>query len=222
MIGNKHTIFMVKRIKHILKKNQFEHLAWNTNQFVCGIDEAGRGSFAGPVVAAAVVLPKDIAPDFLQDSKKMTEKNRIKAFSWIQEHCHVGVGIVHHRYIDQHNIVKATIYAMKRALLQLHETSDKQIASIIVDAVHLKTDDCHFSQPIYAFPFGESFSSSIAAASIVAKITRDSLMQFLCPLFPYYHLSQHKGYGTKQHRDQITKVGSSIIHRKTYIKKENQ
>jgi ribonuclease HII len=211
---------MIKQIKHILKKNQFEQVAWNNNQFVCGIDEAGRGSFAGPVVAAAVILPKGEAPDFLQDSKKMTEKNRLEAFFWIQTHCRFGVGIVHHRYIDQHNIVKATIYAMKRALLQLQATSDKDIASIIVDAVHLNTNDCHFSQPIYAFPFGEDVSSSIAAASIVAKVTRDSVMQFLCPLFPAYYLSQHKGYGTKNHRDQIITTGSSIIHRKTYIKEK--
>jgi ribonuclease HII len=207
---------MIKQLQNPLKKNQFEHAAWERNEQVCGIDEVGRGCFAGPVVAAAVVLTCKKTPSFLKDSKLITASAREEAFAWIQDNCVSGIGIVHHRYIDQHNIVNATKYAMKRAFLHVQQ-QEPNIAALVIDAVRISTDDISFSKPIYAFPFGESLSSSIAAASIVAKVTRDHLMETMSASLPLYQFESHKGYGTQGHRNCIKEHGMSIIHRRSYV-----
>lgn len=209
---------MNKLIENSLKKNQFENSAWAQNTIICGIDEAGRGSFAGPVVAAAVILPHEQAPAFLKDSKIMTPKARESAFSWIKTECIYGVGIVNNRIIDQKNIVNATKYAMKRAILEAQSKTKQPISSLVVDAVRLDIEDIGLTIPLYAFNHGETYSSSIAAASIVAKVTRDRLMEEFHNVFPVYHFESHKGYGTELHRTAIQEHGLSIIHRKTYCK----
>jgi len=209
---------MNKTLKNVLKKNQFEKSAWLQNNTVCGIDEAGRGSFAGPVVAASVILPQKKAPTFLKDSKIMTEKARNEAFSWIMSNCIYGIGIVNHRIIDKDNIVQATKYAMKRAILESQSKTNQKISAILIDAVRIDTGDIGLTIPVYAFPYGETYSSSIAAASIVAKVTRDRLMESYHHVFPLYQFENHKGYGTESHRSVIKDHGISIIHRKSYCK----
>lgn len=209
---------MSKTQKNILKKNQFEKSAWLLNNTICGIDEAGRGSFAGPVVAAAVSLPHKKAPNFLKDSKIMSPSQRESAFSWIIAHCTFGIGIVNHRVIEEKNIVHATKYAMKRAILEVQSKHKNNISAILVDAVRLDIKDIGLTIPLYAFAHGETYSSSIAAASIVAKVTRDRLMQSLHNVFPAYYFENHKGYGTKLHQAAIKEHGISIIHRKSYCK----
>lgn len=200
-----------------LKKNQYELQAWGQNQYICGVDEAGRGCFAGPVVAAAVILPINMAPDFLRDSKKLTEKQRNDAFLWIQEHCYYGVGIIHHRIIDSINILNATRQAMKKAILVVQSYDENiEINAILIDAVKVPMEDIGISIPLFSFNYGESLSSSIAAASIVAKVSRDRLMQEINPSFPLYDFSSHKAYGTPGHRKEIGEHGLSIIHRETY------
>lgn len=200
-----------------LKKNQYEQQAWEKNYVVCGVDEAGRGSFAGPVVAAAVILPIQNAPDFLQDSKKLTQKQREHAFLWISQHCFYGVGIINQRVIDTINIVNATKQAMKKAILSAKiQNKQREISAIVIDAVKLPVEDLGISIPLFSFNFGETYSSSIAAASIVAKVTRDRLMCEFTSSFSRYNFSAHKGYGTPGHQQEMKEFGLSIIHRKTY------
>lgn len=210
---------MNKLLKGNLVKNQFEQSAWSLNNILCGIDEAGRGSFAGPVVAATVILPHGQAPEFLKDSKIMTKKARNDAFLWITDNCMYGVGIVNHRVIDTSNIVEATKYAMKRSILEAKSKSHKELSAILVDAVHLKIDDIGLTIPVHAFSYGETYSSSIAAASIVAKVIRDRLMESYHQIFPLYQFANHKGYGTKVHQSTIYEQGLSVIHRKSFCKK---
>jgi len=200
-----------------LKKNQYEQEAWQQDQYICGVDEAGRGCFAGPVVAAAVILPIKNAPDFLQDSKKLSEKQRNNAFLWIQEHCYYGVGIIHHRIIDSINILNATRQAMKKAILVAQSHSKNiQINAILIDAVKVPMEDIEIPISLFSFNYGETYSSSIAAASIVAKVSRDRLMQEIHSSFPLYNFSSHKSYGTPGHRQEINEHGLSIVHRRTY------
>lgn len=201
-----------------LTKNVFEKAAWLQGHLVCGIDEVGRGCLAGPLVTAAVIIPANKHHPLLKDSKILTPEEREKAARWILKHCWYGYGVVHNRLIDERNIWQATLIAMKRALVQLLATSPHLPQSILVDAMPLSLLDTSYRDiPVYYFPKGENFSTSIAAASILAKVKRDAIMQALDPLFPVYALGQHKGYGTKQHRDALAKHEHSIIHRKTYL-----
>lgn len=202
------------------RKNFFEKEAWLKNQVVCGIDEVGRGCMAGPLVTAAVILPVGKAPRFLKDSKIMTPEERVHAYNWIVKHCYYGYGIVNHRSIDKNNIWYATLIAMKKALVHLLETSPVQPHAILIDAMPLELLDTSFSSiPVHYFPFGESKSSSIAAASIIAKVTRDSMMEKFDALFPGYNFKSHKGYRTPEHKKFIKTISSSMIHRKTYVKR---
>jgi ribonuclease HII len=148
----------------------------------------------------------------------MSAEERLKAYAWITAHCRYQIGIVHHRIIDQHNIWHATILAMKKALVNLLAQLNKPPGAILVDAMPLKLSDTGFYDiPVYHFPKGEQKSSSIAAASIVAKVTRDALMEKYETLFPGYDLKQHKGYATKIHQNHIHELGHSIIHRESFL-----
>lgn len=209
---------MRKKKTLFIYKNQYEKAAWQEQRLVCGLDEVGRGCLAGPLVTAAVILPLNKTSPLLKDSKLTTLDERLKAFAWISKHCRYSVGIVHNRLIDQHNIWQSTLIAMKKALLALFATTPDRPSAILVDAMPLNVLDTEFKDiPVYAFCQGERKSSSIAAASIVAKVTRDELMNRFDLLVPGYSLSKHKGYATQLHKEQITRLEHSILHRMTFL-----
>jgi len=187
---------------------------------VVGIDEVGRGCLAGPVVAAAVILPLHKDSRHLKDSKLMTHEKRLKAYNWISKRCHIGIGIVHNRIIDQHNIWQATLIAMKKALVHLLAVSPQKPSAILIDAMPLNLSDTSYKDiPVHYFPKGERKSSSIAAASIVAKVTRDKMMDLFDQIIPGYKLCENKGYATKAHRTAIKDTNHSIIHRMSFLGK---
>ena len=202
-----------------INKNSHELAAWQQKSIVVGIDEVGRGCYAGPLVAAAVILPLNKTHRMLKDSKIMTADERNTAFCWIKKNCQYGIGIVHHRIIDKHNIYHATLIAMKKALVHLLALSPQRPVAIIIDAMPLDLSDTDFDDiPVYYFYKGETKSSSIAAASIVAKVTRDAMMEKYDVAIPGYILSSNKGYGTPAHKTAIKKYHSSIIHRVNFLK----
>ncbi len=209
-------VLLKPRIK--IAKNQYEKAAWNEQTLVCGIDEVGRGCLCGPVVTAAVILPLGKLHPLLKDSKIMTEAERLKAYRWITKHCWYGFGCAHHRIIDKHNIWQATLIAMKKALLHACAQCPHTPSAILTDAMPLKLFDTSYHQiPVYFFTKGESKSSSIAAASIIAKVKRDALMEKFAPLLPGYHLEEHKGYATAKHRLAVKAQRYSIIHRLSFL-----
>lgn len=203
---------------HTLTKNSFEQIAWQQELTVCGIDEVGRGSLAGPVVACALILPIGQAPDFLRDSKEMTERQRIQAAAWIATHCIYAFGIVNNHDIDSNTIYQSTLQAMKKALINLYAQCTQLPSAVLIDAMPLQMRNTHYAQiPIHHFCKGESLSSSIAAASIMAKVYRDDLMNHLHNVFPGYGLNRHKGYGTAQHQAAIIAKQHSLMHRRTFL-----
>jgi ribonuclease HII len=178
---------------------------------VAGIDEAGRGPVAGPVVAAAVVLHENSRIRGLRDSKKVPEKERRELFMEVLSlSAHIGVGVVGHEEIDRVNILQATKLAMREALGDLEVTPDM----LIIDAVALPFLNVKQISPFRA----ESISASVAAASIVAKYTRDAIMIRYHDLYPQYNFRKHKGYCTQEHLDLIRRHGPSPIHRKSFRK----
>lgn len=176
---------------------------------VAGVDEAGRGPLAGPVVAAAVILPAGLDYSPFQDSKKLTAKARDRVFSLLEElHVPMAVGICSAQEIDEINILQASLLAMKRAVEKLAEMP----AFLLVDGKFTVKMDL----PQEALVKGESKSASIAAASVVAKVTRDRLMCAYDDQFPLYNFRQHKGYPTKAHKALISQHGPCSIHRLTF------
>ena len=177
---------------------------------VAGIDEAGRGPLAGPVVAAAVILPKDIFLPFLNDSKKVTEKRRDVLFDQIkQEALAYGIGIASNALIDEINILQATYEAMREAISKLNKTPD----ILLVDAVHIP--GINIKQ--VGIVKGDAKSVNIAAASILAKVTRDRLMLEYDKIYPEYGFASNKGYGTAKHIEALKAYGACDIHRRTFI-----
>ena len=177
---------------------------------VAGIDEAGRGPLAGPVVAAAVILPKDIFLPFLNDSKKVTEKRRDVLFDQIkQEAIAYGIGIASNALIDEINILQATYEAMREAVSKLNKTPD----ILLVDAVHIP--NINIKQ--VGIVKGDAKSVNIAAASILAKVTRDRLMLEYDKIYPEYGFASNKGYGTAKHIEALKAYGACDIHRRTFI-----
>ena len=203
------------RRKADFRKNFYEESAWSENGVVCGIDEVGRGCLAGPVVTAAVILKAGKKSRLIKDSKELVPADRLRAYEWIKRNGSYALGIAHPRIIDQRNIYQATLIAMKRAVMQLLATGVQKPRYILVDAMPLSID--FLATDIVAFPFGESKSISISAASIVAKVTRDKLMEQLNGSFPGYAFDQHKGYCTALHRQKLHEHTASLIHRKTFI-----
>lgn len=180
---------------------------------VCGIDEAGRGPLAGPVVAAAAVLPKDATILWLNDSKKLSEKRREELFQEIQEKAVTyGVGVVSPAVIDEINILQATYEAMRQAVSALSSEPD----ILLNDAVIIPGIDEKKQVKIIK---GDAKSVSIAAASILAKVTRDRMMGEYDKLYPEYGFAQHKGYGTRAHMDAIREFGVCPIHRRSFLTK---
>ena len=179
---------------------------------VCGVDEAGRGPLAGPVCAAAVILPPHIEIPGLNDSKKLTDKRRRELMPVIKEQALAyGIAFTTHDEIDRINILQATYLAMERALAQLNIKPDM----VLIDGNRAKD----FGLPVKTVVHGDSLSASIAAASVLAKVTRDDLMLCMAEEYPQYGFEIHKGYGTKAHYEALTAHGPSPIHRMTFLKK---
>lgn len=183
-------------------------------QCVAGIDEVGRGALAGPVAAAAVVLPADTRPWFerVNDSKLLTPAVREELATAILAEAAVGLAMVSAERIDEEGIVPAT----KRAMLQAFRALGPQVDGLLVDAVSLPEAKVQHLLPLI---HGDQLSLSIASASIVAKVARDQLMRGMDRLYPGYHLSRNKGYGTPLHREAIMRLGPSAIHRVTFLSK---
>lgn len=180
--------------------------------FICGIDEAGRGPLAGPVVAGAVVLKKDAQILYLNDSKKLSEKRREELYLEIQEKAvSWAVGIAGPERIDEINILQATYEAMREAVSKLSVPPD----ILLNDAVTIPGLDI----PQVSIIKGDAKSVSIAAASVMAKVTRDHMMARYGELYPQYGFAKHKGYGTKAHVEALRAFGPSPIHRRTFLKK---
>ena len=181
-------------------------------RILCGVDEAGRGPLAGPVCAAAVILPEHLEIPGLNDSKKLTDKKRRELFPLIKEQAVAyGIGIATEGEIDEINILQATYLAMERAVAQLSVKPDL----LLIDGNRAKD----FGIPAKTVVKGDSLSASIAAASILAKVTRDDMMLELAETYPQYGFDIHKGYGTKAHYAALTEYGACQIHRKSFLKK---
>lgn len=179
---------------------------------ICGVDEAGRGPLAGPVCAAAVILPEHLELPGLTDSKKLTDKKRRELYPIIKEQSIAyGIGFASEQEIDEINILQATFLAMQRALDQLEVKPDLAL----IDGNREKD----FGIPVKTVVKGDSLSANIAAASILAKVTRDDLMLEMADKYPEYSFEVHKGYGTKAHYVALTEHGPSPIHRMTFLRK---
>ncbi len=176
---------------------------------MAGVDEAGRGPLAGPVVAAALILPKGLELDCVHDSKKMSEKAREYAFSDIlQRGLTFGIGVLSQKYIDENNILKASLEAMKRAVCSLGARPD----FLLIDGIH----PVPINIPQKCVKRGDQKCKSISAASVVAKVYRDRIMMAYHKMFPEYGFDKNKGYGTAQHREALRRFGPSPIHRMTF------
>ena len=188
----------------------YEREQMSCASFIAGVDEVGRGPLAGPVVAGAVILPRDYEITGLNDSKKLTEKRREEMNLVIRrEALSIGIGVVSHEVIDEINILQATYEAMRRALKEL----DPAPEIILVDAVTIPD----ITVPQIPIVKGDAKSASIAAASIVAKVYRDHLMQELDVRYPGYGFARNKGYGTREHIQAIKELGPSPMHRRSFI-----
>ncbi len=175
---------------------------------ICGVDEVGRGPLLGPVVAVAVILPEGYFHKDIKDSKKLTEKKREELYDIIVENAiSIGVGIVYEDVIDKVNIYEATKIAMKEAIKNLSIKPEH----ILIDAMKLDLDI-----PSTSIIKGDALSESIAAASIIAKVTRDRMIEELSEEYPMYDLKNNKGYGTKKHLDALKKYGPCPHHRKSF------
>ena len=179
---------------------------------ICGIDEAGRGPLAGPVCAAAVILPPNFIIPGLDDSKKLSDKRRRELFPIIKESALAyGIGLADEKEIDEINILQATFLAMERAVSELSIKPDL----LLIDGNRKK----EFGIPAETVVHGDSRCASIAAASVLAKVTRDDIMLNMAQEYPGYGFEIHKGYGTKAHYAAITERGPCAIHRMTFLRK---
>ncbi len=181
-----------------------EGYAW-----IAGVDEAGRGPLAGPVVAGAVILPQGVELAGVTDSKKMNARAREQAFPGIHEAAlTTGIGVVSHRYIDEFNILKASLEAMRRAIMALDPLPD----FLLIDGI----SSVPMSIPQRCLKKGDLISRSISAASVLAKVYRDRIMLRYHEMYPKYGFDKHKGYGTARHMEAIRQHGPSPIHRMTF------
>ena len=192
---------------------KYEHLCNEEGYgLICGVDEAGRGPLAGPVCAAAVILPQDLEIEGLNDSKKLTEKRREALYDVIIENAVAyGIAFASEKEIDKINILQATFLAMRRAVEQLSVTPDM----VLVDG----NREPELPVPLKTIIKGDSLSANIAAASILAKVTRDRYMMEQDTIYPQYGFAVHKGYGTKAHYAALTEHGVCPIHRMSFLKK---
>lgn len=188
---------------------QFERKLWSKFPLIAGIDEAGRGAWAGPVVAAAVIFKKEVVIEGVDDSKKLTPQKRDTLFEQITKQClSYGVGLIQSDVIDKINILEAT----KRAMLMAVSRLSVKPNFLLIDG----NQGLSTNIPQQFIIDGDALSHSIAAASIIAKVTRDRLMVALAKQFPGYSFEKHKGYGTKVHQEALKRHGVLEIHRKSY------
>lgn len=201
-----------KELQRFNEMRNFERVAYSQGcRFIAGVDEAGRGPLAGPVVAAAVILPENVFIEKLNDSKKLSAKQRTRLFDIITEKAVAyGIGIADHKCIDEINILNATKKAMEIAIGKLNPKPD----IVLTDAV--KLDNLKIKQ--MSIVRGDSLSISIAAASVIAKVTRDRMIEEMDGLYPQYGFARHKGYGTEEHISAIKKYGICPIHRVSFTK----
>ncbi len=179
---------------------------------LCGVDEAGRGPLAGPVCAAACILPRGLVIDGLDDSKKLSDKKRRELFDVIKrEAVSFGVAFASVEEIEEHNILRATFMAMNRAIAKLDVVPELAI----IDGNRA----AGIEMPARCIVKGDSKCADIAAASILAKVTRDEYMLAMAEKYPEYHFEKHKGYGTKLHYEALREYGPSPIHRMSFLKK---
>ena len=179
---------------------------------ICGVDEAGRGPLAGPVYAAAVILPEHLDIPGLDDSKKLTDKRRRELMPIIKEQAIAyGIGFATEQEIDEINILQATFLAMERAIAQLEGKAD----FALIDGNREKD----FGLPVMTVVKGDSRSANIAAASVLAKVSRDEYMEEMAKQYPEYGFEIHKGYGTKAHYEALRTYGHCPLHRVTFLKK---
>ncbi|WP_218924816.1 ribonuclease HII [Bacillus sp. AFS015802] len=204
-----------ERLKKAKEKEEFQTLTRYENELrlqgftrIAGIDEVGRGPLAGPVVTAAVILPSDFYLAGLNDSKKLSEVKREEFYAYIEEHAiALGVGMVHAAEIDSINIYQATKKAMNEAVVHLEVQPDY----LLIDAMNIQSP-----YPSQSIIKGDAKSISIAAASIVAKVTRDRLMKEYAETYPGYAFEKNAGYGTKEHLMGLEKLGVTPLHRKSF------
>lgn len=183
---------------------------------ICGIDEAGRGPLAGPVFAAAAVLPQGVTFEGLNDSKKLTEKRREALFEQITACCTYCIASATEQEIDELNILQATYLAMGRAYEGLVQRLGAAPGLVLVDGNGLPPG---IGAPTRCVIGGDGKSAAIAAASILAKVSRDRYMLQLCEQYPQYAFEKHKGYGTKLHYERLAEYGLSPLHRRSFLKK---
>lgn len=199
-----------KEMERIEKLKRYERAYGEDHVFICGIDEVGRGPLAGPVVAGAVILPKDCHILYINDSKKLSEKKREELYDVIMEQAvAVGIGMASPQRIDEINILQATYEAMRQAISSLKVQPDL----LLNDAVNIPEVEIE-QVPIIK---GDAKSISIGAASIVAKVTRDRLMVEYDTLMPEYGFASNKGYGSAAHIEALKKYGPTPIHRRSFI-----
>lgn len=175
---------------------------------VAGIDEAGRGPWAGPLVSAAVIMPANTRIPGINDSKKITQANRLKVFCKILKKADVGIGVVSNKYIDKHGLTKALNMAYKKAIKDL----SRQPNYVLIDGIGKYDLDISYE----TIKKGDTKIRVIAAASIVAKVVRDTIMESYSKKYPKYGFNFHKGYGTRQHTQNLLKYGVCDLHRKSY------
>lgn len=216
MLWRKRTIFdMVKRIdelKRLQNITLYERELWGEGLVVAGMDEVGRGPFAGPVVACCVIMPTKTLIEGINDSKKISEKKRELLYSKIVEsEIAYGVSMVSEKEIDEINILNATKLAFRKA----YEAMDRNCDVVLIDAVKDLEIPCRQISIIH----GDALSYSIAAASIIAKVERDRFMCEMDEKYPGYGFAKNKGYGTAEHIAAIKKYGPCALHRRTFIKK---
>jgi len=211
--------FFTKAEKNNSNKYLLEESFWAEKKSICGIDEVGRGCLAGPIVTAAVILNPHTTHPLLQDSKLLTKRQIEIIYQYLIKNSIYTFGISNSRIIDQYNIYTTTQITMKKALVHLLHTIKTMPNLIAIDAMPLSLYNSPFASiPIESWTQGESKSASIAAASIIAKATRDRIMATMHTSFPSYGLDAHKGYGTSYHITALKNCGASIIHRQTFIK----
>jgi ribonuclease HII len=205
----KQQAYIIDQQKLLHKMSTYERELYEQGyDLIAGIDEVGRGPLAGPVVAAAVILPKQFNILGINDSKQLSDAKREYYFQQIQEHAiSVGIGMCHAQQIDKVNIYQATKIAMREAITQLKQFPDY----LLIDAMKLEMDI-----PFQAIVKGDQQSVSIAASSIVAKVTRDRYMKRLAEDYPSYGFQTHMGYGTKQHLEAISSLGIISEHRRSF------
>lgn len=199
-----------KELERLKEMHRYEN-EYRNYKYICGIDEVGRGPFAGPVVAGAVILPSDCNILYINDSKKLSAAKREELYDEIMERAiAVGLGVVSPQVIDEINILQATYEAMRIAIRNLSVKPD----ILLNDAVKIPKVDI----PQVSIIKGDAKSVSIAAASIVAKVTRDRMMVEYDKIYPEYNFADNKGYGSEKHREALKKFGPTPIHRNTFIK----